>query len=470
MRDDRRGVAQHGIALGMAVLVVEPLEMIEIDHHDRHFLLFALGELDGALERILHIAAVVEAGQRIAQRLAAQFRAEREIGERERHRIGERSAEPGDFLKPGVAIGARRLDAEQPEHLAASGHRDFKHEGTVGMMFATQLVAAGMIDVRLAALECPALVEADRIGGGGAVAEIPACRQHQPVARVAEDVERAGEVGQQFHRGGAQHHVGVALILCALEHVGHLEQAHDLFARAGCVGDRERACLRLFRAAPRREQEHRDAEQAARQLQDDDRLDREIDIALGTVITLVEPFDLKNHCIDHGTGAWLNTQRIVQCARVGEIARLDTLHDPVPGAPHLHDRSGPGDIAPIDPDRGREVSDRLRVELLDRHTIPAGMRRAAIDHRVQNGGVGFHQCLAGDADMAAFHAAGAQFGFLAGNIGEAGDHDADHQQHQRDDRAGASRTGHGRRFGGRKCSRCHPHRHTGRRGFRQRTT
>ena len=88
--DDRGGdLAQDRVAKGVALLVVEALEMVEIDHHDRQRAFAALGEADVAIEHVLHVAAVVEPGERVAQGLGAQLLAQRDIGEGERHGVGQ---------------------------------------------------------------------------------------------------------------------------------------------------------------------------------------------------------------------------------------------------------------------------------------------------------------------------------------------------------------------------------------------
>ena len=55
---------QHGVALGMAEAVVEGLEVVYIDHQQQHLL--ALGK--PALQRLVEMAAVGDAGQHVGQR------------------------------------------------------------------------------------------------------------------------------------------------------------------------------------------------------------------------------------------------------------------------------------------------------------------------------------------------------------------------------------------------------------------
>ncbi|MNE67137.1 hypothetical protein D3C80_1627280 [compost metagenome] len=57
--------AQHMIAHCMAELIVDPLEMVDVQHDDGQVLLVAMGTLQFRLEPLLEIASVVDAGQGI---------------------------------------------------------------------------------------------------------------------------------------------------------------------------------------------------------------------------------------------------------------------------------------------------------------------------------------------------------------------------------------------------------------------
>ena len=57
----------------MAAAVVDALEIVEIDQHDRQLLAVALGELDRQREALLHRDAVRQSGQRVVLRHVAQL-------------------------------------------------------------------------------------------------------------------------------------------------------------------------------------------------------------------------------------------------------------------------------------------------------------------------------------------------------------------------------------------------------------
>ena len=94
----RRRAAPHRPWHGRA-RSLRQLEIVEIDHQHRGRIAAAFGQADIAFQRVLHIAPVVQPGQRIAQRLGAQLFAQRNVRQRQRHRIGQRLRQPAIFAQ-----------------------------------------------------------------------------------------------------------------------------------------------------------------------------------------------------------------------------------------------------------------------------------------------------------------------------------------------------------------------------------
>ena len=80
---------QHRIARFMAVLVIKPLEMVNIEHDHADRAVMPLRPQHLALEPLFHVAPVVQAGQWIVNRLDFQLFPQAQIGERERVMIRE---------------------------------------------------------------------------------------------------------------------------------------------------------------------------------------------------------------------------------------------------------------------------------------------------------------------------------------------------------------------------------------------
>lgn len=71
---------QGPVAGGVSELVVVAPEVVEIEHHDGEGAMFAASGVEFAVEKFLHVAAVVEAGERVADGLDAKSFAEVEVG------------------------------------------------------------------------------------------------------------------------------------------------------------------------------------------------------------------------------------------------------------------------------------------------------------------------------------------------------------------------------------------------------
>ena len=81
----------------MTELVVAALEVIEVEHHDGDGAVFAGGASQFTLQSLLQIAAVEEASEGIADGLIAQCGTQAEIGETERHLLGDGSTHAAGF-------------------------------------------------------------------------------------------------------------------------------------------------------------------------------------------------------------------------------------------------------------------------------------------------------------------------------------------------------------------------------------
>ena len=174
------------------MLVVELLEMVEIDHHHADFAVLALGQPHEALQAVFHVAPVVEPGQRIAQRLVPQLFAQRPYWRAPgscRRQWRRRGPSRPRAAPPHPSPSAKSWNSPMISPRAIIG---ISSTVLVAMMvLAAELAAVGAVEVRLAALQRPALVGRDGLVLRRARLAAPARRQHQPVARIVEHIERA---------------------------------------------------------------------------------------------------------------------------------------------------------------------------------------------------------------------------------------------------------------------------------------
>ena len=70
--EQRAEGGEQPVADGMAMQVVDALEVVEVDDHQRHRLRLAPGEREQRRQRVVEVAAVEQAGQRVARGLLAQ--------------------------------------------------------------------------------------------------------------------------------------------------------------------------------------------------------------------------------------------------------------------------------------------------------------------------------------------------------------------------------------------------------------
>ena len=87
--EDPGHLAQHDVALLVAVGVVDRLEVVEVDHHQAELLPEALGALDLGLEDLVEPAAVEEAGELVGHRLALDRLVQADVLDRHRRLADE---------------------------------------------------------------------------------------------------------------------------------------------------------------------------------------------------------------------------------------------------------------------------------------------------------------------------------------------------------------------------------------------
>ena len=113
--EDRRDLGEDVIAGRVAVHVVDALEVVEIEHHERHGRLVGRGDEELLPEPLVERAVVPEARQRVGLGLVLERRADVRVVDRERSRVGEPDDEPelvfGELLVSGAIDVQRSLQA-----------------------------------------------------------------------------------------------------------------------------------------------------------------------------------------------------------------------------------------------------------------------------------------------------------------------------------------------------------------------
>jgi hypothetical protein len=84
-------------------VVVIAFEVVEIEHHDGEGTVFPASGVELAIEELLHIAAIVEAGERVADGLQAERFTEVKVGHRESDVFGDGGGELAAASK-GVGV------------------------------------------------------------------------------------------------------------------------------------------------------------------------------------------------------------------------------------------------------------------------------------------------------------------------------------------------------------------------------
>ena len=115
---------QHVVADGVAEDVVDLLEVVDVDHHDRDVRVLGRGQRQLAAEALVEVAVVVEAGERVGLGLALEPRADVRVVERQRRRV----AQPLRELELGVAEGRVLADPVDVERSLEDAARDQRHD------------------------------------------------------------------------------------------------------------------------------------------------------------------------------------------------------------------------------------------------------------------------------------------------------------------------------------------------------
>ena len=85
----------------MSEVVVIAFEVVEIEHHDSEGPVFPSSGVKFVIEELLHIAAVVKAGERVADGLQAESFTEAKVGHRESDVFGDGGGELAAACKGG---------------------------------------------------------------------------------------------------------------------------------------------------------------------------------------------------------------------------------------------------------------------------------------------------------------------------------------------------------------------------------
>ena len=120
--EEARGLHQRRISCLVTVGVVDALEVVEVEEHERKRPSVALGTSDLALDPLLERAMVQEPGQRIAGGLGQEARARVGVRDREPDEIGE-DAEPLLQIGRDPLLGTRDDEQGAPQ-LPAHADRD----------------------------------------------------------------------------------------------------------------------------------------------------------------------------------------------------------------------------------------------------------------------------------------------------------------------------------------------------------
>jgi hypothetical protein len=178
--------------------VVVALEPVEVDHDDAQRAALAGRPADLALERLLHVPPVIEAGQRVAGGLEVERLAQPEVRKREREQLGDPHRELADIrIELAVDDPPRGRDVEHAERGTLGRHRD-ADVGTLGVgrgVAAAWAELGGLDDVQPALAQRPAVLGSEHLGLRGGLA--PACRglHHDP--RLGQRENRPGRPREQ---------------------------------------------------------------------------------------------------------------------------------------------------------------------------------------------------------------------------------------------------------------------------------
>ena len=122
MRNSPPSFSQDLVPGLVAVIVVELLEMIDVEHRHRQRRVAPLGQLTLARQGLLEILAIEQPGERIANGLDAQLLAQLEIGEPDLDHVAESD---NNLPSLGVDIDCA-VDMQETERIAVNDERQAK--------------------------------------------------------------------------------------------------------------------------------------------------------------------------------------------------------------------------------------------------------------------------------------------------------------------------------------------------------
>ena len=219
-------LARHGLQHFVAGLVpegvVERLEVIDVEQRQGQVVAGALGARDLAAQRVVEVAAVVQAGQPVAHRLLAQRHPQVQVGQRQAQRIGDGFGAPAGRAHLFVA---ERLVRDHVQRAGPATRRDQRHadgmRGAVGQRatevradrIAVTRRAGGAGTVQPAAPQRPAvgLAARERLG------KFAPARGHRHRALCIRKAQRAGPAAEQLGAGARNDRAGLAIAVAQLQ-------------------------------------------------------------------------------------------------------------------------------------------------------------------------------------------------------------------------------------------------------------
>jgi hypothetical protein len=205
---------------GMAVVVVEGLEVVEVEGEHRQRQVAARAARDFTAERLGQVAAVEQPGERVAHRQVAQVLAQLEVGEREGELVG-RGHRHLQLRHRAQALGTQVQPAER---IALRGERDAgggELAAVRGHVRAHRLGEVAAAQVHAPVVHALAFLGAGLRAGVGSVLS-PQVRGLGEAFALHERIDAAGDVRQQLR----EH------LLAGLQRLGQVGAADQQVAEA----------------------------------------------------------------------------------------------------------------------------------------------------------------------------------------------------------------------------------------------
>ena len=144
--EDVRDLEQDLVSDAVAVHVVDLLEVVEVEHHERDRVVLGRRAHDLLAEAIVEGAVVVEAGQRVGRGLVLQSRADVRVVDRERGGVAEARCEE-ELLVGEARVLADAVDVERALEPPARDERD--RDQRLGLDRRARDEAYARVEVRL---------------------------------------------------------------------------------------------------------------------------------------------------------------------------------------------------------------------------------------------------------------------------------------------------------------------------------